>query len=235
MICMNRRRDRPGFTLIELLVVIAIIAILAAMLLPALKNARETAKGAACISNLRQIHHVFAMYAEDNDGWCIPSVDTGTNYWPVVVTRLLTGKTVTLFDMHYPWDRCPSGINYPVNVLFGHYGLLRDLGGNPFAGPSPIAPQKLSAVSRPAQTILVFDCGAYVLARTGTGGAQSPAAPYYSVPGYNPSSVPMYSDDFTRDSMNGRHNGGINVVFVEGHVERQLPTPFVKNASQWTP
>ena len=67
-----KRFDKAGFTLIELLVVIGIIAILIAILLPALRKARQAAAATACLSNLRQIGMSFHIYVNDSKGW-LPS------------------------------------------------------------------------------------------------------------------------------------------------------------------
>src|SRR6185503_13513104 len=83
------RRDftsHSAFTLIELLVVVAIIAILAAMLLPALRNAKEKARAVECVNRLRQIALANLMYVEDNNGWFQMNISIpSTGYNGVVI------------------------------------------------------------------------------------------------------------------------------------------------------
>ncbi|HEX7860723.1 MAG TPA: type II secretion system protein [Verrucomicrobiae bacterium] len=71
------QRTASGFTLVELLVVIAIIAVLAGLLLPAMSNAKERARTAICISNQRQLHLGWFIYAQQHDGTLPGNTDSG--------------------------------------------------------------------------------------------------------------------------------------------------------------
>jgi prepilin-type N-terminal cleavage/methylation domain-containing protein len=100
-------RTHAAFTLIELLVVIAIIAILAAMLLPALARAKESGKSIACNNNLRQLGMAMRMYADENQGTLPPHIVSSR--WPDKFYELY-GKNVKVL-------LCPSEItNAPLTI-----------------------------------------------------------------------------------------------------------------------
>lgn len=86
---------KPGFTLIELLVVIAILAILAALLLPALSRAKSRALAAGCLNNLKQLGLCWQMYADDNNGVLVPN--NSVNAQPPI-SPLLKGSSWALAD-----------------------------------------------------------------------------------------------------------------------------------------
>jgi prepilin-type N-terminal cleavage/methylation domain-containing protein len=135
-------QKQKGFTLIELLVVIAIIALLMAILMPALKRVKEQARTIGCMANLRQWGYISTMYTEANNGkfW---SGSSGTGYyWPWQLEERYKD-----YKLNKVWF-CPTakkpiiderGNTAPTLNIFSAWGIYREaeLGQN--AGPNGIA------------------------------------------------------------------------------------------------
>lgn len=194
------RKHHDAFTLIELLVVISIIAILAAMLLPAISLVRDAARSSVCSSNLRQLGMAFAAYGADCDS-LLPNTAWQSRIHDYINEEGSTAWNAATFGYGFKAAKCPAtpklmGDGTPLYVTYAYIGAFWK--PNPYLSyfsDGTQAPVPLSRVVRPAQKALLVEY-------------------------WNPTAPSNWGSSWVNDQNVRRvHRASTNALFIDQHVQ----------------
>ncbi len=221
------------FTLIELLIVIAIIAILAAMLLPALGRAREMAKKASCTSNLKQVTLAFRMYADKNENWNI----LAAYYYPWYSWHGMSDELGLEYDApadifgpkghieNRPITSCPSAFNtsddykdgYYTNIAYGVPLVWNNGNPSPYMAKNAAEIELFNSVGAYAHFVRISSTPAsnYVIVADTAYGPDFASGGMIST---GAQSSVFYRYEYGFAAICTRHNGVANLGYGDGHV-----------------
>lgn len=203
-------RSRKGFTLIELLVVIAIIAILAAILFPVFAKAREKARQASCVSNVKQIMNAAMMYTQDYDEKLLRSDRHWGDGIPWITWPFLLQPYVKNWNVY----ACPSTVKGPLDYCVMHYDVWPTYAVND-AIHQDASGISMAAIPSPASKYFIADSNQPVLGSIQGYLMASSCGNWVAVPGQN-CPGPYVS---VTHIWKVPHNEGIVVGYIDGHVK----------------
>ena len=231
---LTARRARAGFTLVELLVVIGIIALLIAILMPALSKAREQANAVKCMSNQRNLGNALVLFTQDHKGWMVKAWFNESPYpggpswnyrfpkigWDYVLLQYL-GKNLEVFacPSDDPWeyrgaddgsdpDKIPA--SYRINISNQHAWGVVDV-----PAIRPLYATKITKLKDSSKAIVFFD------------GANKPprwhhAATWEIAQEGWVKVKPAHGFDYKDNVGWNKHRGRANYTFADGHAESLL-------------